>query len=129
MKKQFLNYKCSKILKGLGFNKPCIAFYHEDNQDLFNLTNVFSNEFSTITNTHGIITSPIKQEAIDFLRENHNMIPVSQICSGGLYICRVIENNLQENDYPINNTYHKEYHEALDSAINQALDLVCNKNE
>lgn len=72
MKHLFLPYNLALKLKEKGFNEPCISFYHENNKlNLFNLTNDYSDKFSVIRNTSGIVTAPIFQQVVDWFIDKH----------------------------------------------------------
>jgi len=76
MEKQFVTYEIAKKLKELGFDEPCIKMI------LIGGSVGFVNKESDIlskpiTNTQGgkyTITYPLWQQAIDWLRENHDII-------------------------------------------------------
>jgi hypothetical protein len=76
MKDQFVTYEIAKKLKELGFNEPCFTCYSKKNQsdkecklfdDEISIHNW--NEYSGQT-----YSSPLWQQAIDWLREKHDII-------------------------------------------------------
>ena len=78
MNEQFCNYEISKKLKDLGFNEECLAvFYQEKFMNghvepyVWNLIN--SIKTNSDCNSVDIVTAPLWQQVIDWLREKHNI--------------------------------------------------------
>jgi hypothetical protein len=71
MKDQFVTYEIAKRLKKLGFNEQCFGLIKPDN----NL--IIEDQYLYITNIdvhNENCAAPLWQQAIDWLREKHNLI-------------------------------------------------------
>ena len=78
MNEQFCNYEISKKLKDLGFNEKCLAvFYQEKFMNghiepyVWNLIN--SIKTNSDCNSIDIVTAPLWQQVIDWLREKYDL--------------------------------------------------------
>lgn len=80
MKEQFVTYKIALKLKELGFNKGCFGAYQltfEEESEPFNTVEIIPLKWYD-NNNHRldgslICTAPLWQQAIDWLREDHNI--------------------------------------------------------
>ncbi len=123
----FISYEIAKKLKEIGYDEPCIAWYLPNKKIQFGLSDddgidTFKNSESTCHNS--LISAPSWQQCIDWLRDNHKIIPLPQVCSNGTYLCRVVKNEYPDYDLDINNSYHNTFYEAFESSILKALDLI-----
>jgi len=79
MKKQFVTYEIALKLRVLGFNEECIAAYRDK---VFKCpitgSDVFTNTYYA-DEDHIFFTVPLWQQAIDWLREEHDIIVNSVI--------------------------------------------------
>jgi hypothetical protein len=72
MKKEFVTYKIAKKLKELNFNTECFATYHPSGEIIsLGITRPVIN--IGIQNSF-LVTAPLWQQAIDWLREEHKML-------------------------------------------------------
>jgi hypothetical protein len=80
MKNEFIPYEQALALKGLGFDEPCLAYYHEDGI-LINYPQMSKNKgLMTILNR---CSAPLKSQAFRWFREkyglNYKIEEVSQV--------------------------------------------------
>lgn len=82
MKHLFVDYEIAKELKRLGFNDPCFGFFNEDYIDngvigIGNPRNYNNFEFNKTwrsSSVDDIVSAPLTQQAIDWLREKHKIV-------------------------------------------------------
>jgi hypothetical protein len=67
MEKEFIPYQQALVLKQLGFNEPCFAFYTPEKQLIIARGDVLQ---SVIENAP---TSPLYQQAFSFFRDKYNL--------------------------------------------------------
>ena len=130
MQKQFVTYEIAKKLKELGFDEPCFGFYNEicEDNDKANCSGKFQNmcgwvlgrENTNDLSSHDfLIVAPLWQQAIDWLREKHNiwLCPQPKVTDK---ICFFI---FKGSEY-IYSAYELSYEEARQKAIEEALKLI-----
>lgn len=76
MKKQFVTKEIALKLKELGYNDPCLSYFRRKTEELsicmhFGITNL---EVSNNEHFDGSCTSPLWQQAADWLRLNHRIV-------------------------------------------------------
>lgn len=80
MKEQFVTYDIALKLKELGFDGQCFAFYFDGE---FRILHQFNNldinsrsnsEHHKLNSTMNLYAAPLWQQAIDWLREKHDLI-------------------------------------------------------
>ena len=71
MKKQYCTYEISYDLKELGFDEPCMAVYYP-NSAWYQYSKKLGIRNSEKNNQTFLCTSPMWQQAIDFIREKYN---------------------------------------------------------
>jgi hypothetical protein len=134
----FANYEQSLELKELGFDEPCLAFFHEkcEDNDKVGISGKFQSlcgwskgrENTDDLSSHDfIVIAPLKQQVFEWFRDNYNLN------------CW-IENYYKERYYPkIDEMVHpktidrdmllllkefKTYEEAENAAINKLIEIV-----
>lgn len=135
MQKEFVTYEIALKLKELGFNKECLAYYSNlDNQlrftGLFNKNNIIVSDFSKQLN----IASPLWQQVIDFFREKYNYViyitEIGENKSFYTYTIEIKDHSLFEIDGVYSKYHgdlHKTYHKAIEQSILYTLELIKNK--
>lgn len=118
-KKLFVTYEIAKKLEELGIFFDSFGYYDDENKLRYNHYG-----YPEQNKDDGVLNAPLHQQVIDFLRENHKLVPLPQICSNGTYLCRVVKNQYPDYDLDVVNSYHNTYYEALESAILKALELI-----
>lgn len=124
IKDLFVSYEIAKKLKEKGFNEPCLAYTVTDNirgdqTEMFKDGAILRNSETPVT------TAPLYQQVVDWFREEHNIIPISKICSNNKYLNDVVKNNMEEETiFSTKSAYHKTYYEALTKAIEEAIKLI-----
>ena len=83
MNNEFVPYEEARLLKGLGFNEPCLRYYWEGATELMgNNTNPKTNwELTDLSNSdlkelQGTVfmSAPLYQQAFRFFRENYDLL-------------------------------------------------------
>jgi hypothetical protein len=135
IKDQFVSYEIAKEFKELGYDEPCLGYYY-----IFEHENCFL--ISTIVNRNsewdnGFISAPLWQQAIDWFRENHDIIIMIErnhyndtFINSYTYMatCHKYQNkelkyvNRVRNVY--NNHIFNSYDEALKASILKAIELI-----
>ncbi|MGV8961885.1 MAG: hypothetical protein ACOH2V_00700 [Candidatus Saccharimonadaceae bacterium] len=77
MKNQFSTYEIAKKLKELGFDEECLAYYHNDNEDItdnnfylfdyFNTIGITTTQLKSNKGMECFIAAPLWQQIIDWL--------------------------------------------------------------
>jgi len=140
MNEQFCNYKISKRLKELGFDEECLVHYSfYDNQPKFHWNDIssYNRSRSLMKNSDSLkekdfnyestpITAPLWQQAIDWLRKEHNYNITYNILEGynGKKIINYIfkGGNIQTNFKILSK--RSEFFEAREQAILKAIELI-----
>lgn len=74
MKKQFVTYKIALALKELGFDEKCFGWYDNEGRFFFPSNNTLHTRNSKVEGrSDNIITAPLWQQVIDWLREEYNI--------------------------------------------------------
>jgi hypothetical protein len=122
MQKEFVTYEIANKLKNLGFDEECIGCYCID---CGNESFIFSHKFRKNSLFKEHITAPLWQQAIDWLRVNHNI-------NLGVYPCFVFENHYNyeiiidrdfDNMLVSNNSNVLTYEKARELGILKAIEL------
>lgn len=120
MKEQFVTYEIALKLKKLGFDKYCLGCYEDNNSILLSIGIMDK----TSAFTGGVFGAPLWQQAIDFLRENHDIdIWIEKDVINGKYyiqIPKVTETVLNDHF----NRWSDSYPEAREKAILKVLELI-----
>lgn len=124
MKKQFVTYEIALKLKELGFNEECFGYYTESRLlhlggRTGNIDDVKINKkyVEDICQNDNACSAPLWQQAIDWLREEHDVIiDVAKIFNGTDSYHFAI--NL-EWEY-----FSGTYYEALEESILKAIELI-----
>jgi hypothetical protein len=72
--KQFVNYEIAKALKELGFNEECLGHYISSEGWKYDLTEGSLYIKKSIRQDELSILAQTWQQAIDWLRDNHNIV-------------------------------------------------------
>jgi hypothetical protein len=72
MQKEFVTYEIAVILKVIGFNEPCIAYYVNDTFKFKIYLNKDANYNYDFT-VGNLVAAPLWQQVIDWLREKHDV--------------------------------------------------------
>jgi len=85
--KQFVPFLPSSLLKDLGFNSPCIAYFTCENKiQLFLQYDSDIEETITSSNNNNIeVVAPIWQQAFDWCRENYGYVSYVREATKGTY--------------------------------------------
>lgn len=124
---KFLNKTFSELVLEKGFNRKCLGFYHIDKA--FRDGYSFLEGDIDIYNHHGmfkLIKAPLYQDVVDWLREEKRLrISVTPRTSGNsaYEIWKWDSEKVHWVEVSVFNSY-KEYYEALDKAIEEALKLI-----
>lgn len=126
----FLPFRQAVILKKQGFNSPCFAYY-DDKGELF-YSNPATFDFKFVNSTTLFTLAPIYQQVIEWIEEEYGLIisaERSETKSRG-YICKVKKYKSYEGLSPVckyeGGRYggHFTYHQALELAIDKAINLI-----
>lgn len=136
MNKEFVPHEQSLILKDMGFNEPCLAFYPMGYAH--KLTTADTEEFGWILQEVGVITNtnfdvlgtpigltnyvsaPLYQQAFRYFRENHGLTSaIMYIKSEGAVYTIASE----EHEWPAN-VWFDEYEEAELACLNRLIEIV-----
>lgn len=80
MKKEFVPYDESSILKKIGFDEVCFAIYEDEEFVPLEAVDVFGLNRNSVF-LEDIIAAPLYQQAIDWLRKEHNLFYMDDIGS------------------------------------------------
>lgn len=117
MKNLFVPYNIALALKELGFNEPCLGEY------------LLGDFFMLYTQGQGLsrdCLAPLYQQVVDFLREKYEIhISIASMAFG--YVGQ--HNNTPDpatwgKDKRWDSAPYKDYYEAYDAVINEALNLL-----
>jgi len=122
MKNQFVTYEIALALKELGFNEACLgAYYPEPDSELIPCK-WYNN------NNHRLnpkIAAPLWQQAIDYLREKHNLHVeiryLDSVAKYGYILTKILENDEIEEEY------YFDYYEAREVATFKAIEICKQK--
>lgn len=123
MEKQFCTYEISKELIGLYFDRQCLVYFDIDKK--LCPVDTDYNFFRNIS--EGLISAPLWQQAIDWLREEHKLFiePRVYLKEDGTnsYVGWVVGDNF-DTEEPV---YLDSYYLARESAIKEAIEIVKTK--
>jgi len=95
MKDQFVTYEIAKRLKELGFNESCLGYFDKDSQEFIWSVGGTVNHEDGDELEYNCISAPLWQQAIDWLREKHNIEviiqPVSCSCFTSINIYQIAD--------------------------------------
>jgi hypothetical protein len=140
MKNQFVTYEIAKRLKGLGFNESCLMYW-KDIDGKFYLSHKgepsgigtfdecdFYNQDGFPLKDTGVVTAPLWQQAIDWLREKHGLVLeiLHDETSDLKYVIEITKYHgpceFEKIDIPQKVWgYYRDYNEAREAAILKAL--------
>ena len=130
MKAQFIPYKIALKLKELGFDEEVFGYYKEGSiidQDDMTYERGIHNRITQTYNS-GTISAPLWQQAIDWLREKHNLyvqIVFSEIQDESLYPYYYYIIDMKTKLVLGTLSYNiKEFKEAKEQAILKAIELI-----
>lgn len=146
MKDLFVPYDIAKQLKEKGFDEPCWAWYNIPDNDI---RYCYSEQRSPITNSQEdwnakrenreveIIGLQIYQQVVDWLREKHNILITIELLRfaydsekdnihypDNIFKYKIIKLDTWFSSYIENTHQDKDYYEALNKAIKEALKLI-----
>jgi hypothetical protein len=95
MKNQFSTYEIALALKELGFDKKCLGYYHNQVEPSF-CNNLDRGNSVTNSESRYILypqdcSAPLWQQAIDWFREEHNILIFPHHCLDGITFMVVSE--------------------------------------
>ena len=73
MKNEFCTYEQSLALKELGFDEPCLTYYHENQRLESEIVFIKGSKFWNLPNISEI-AAPLYQQAFRWFREKYNLI-------------------------------------------------------
>ena len=122
MEKQFIPYELALVLKQLGFNEECFAWWGlKNNISLFQDT-----PFEDRTNSNWIedyfpdrFTAPLWQQAFDWFREQHNLF-IQPFKLKDKFLFQIYF----ENDPPTFTNYCNTYEEARLECLKKLIQIV-----
>ena len=139
MEKEFITYEQALVLKELGFEEPCFAYYsindienklfYDIDPDDGELTALNQNQFyHNNLSEVGRISSPLKQQVFRFFRGKHNFDGWATPCytSDGKFYSFIIENGKESE---IDGSYDdfETYEEAELACIDKLIEIIKNK--
>lgn len=118
MKNQFINYEISLDLKELGFNEECLGYYICRNSSYGIDDLLITSEYvDLLPFDSSSCKTPLWQQAIDWLRESHNItIDIAKIYNG-----------TDNYHFAINliwEYFEGTYYEAREAAIIKAIEII-----
>ncbi len=130
MKTEFISYEQALILKELGFDEPCLAFWDGKNTDAFYFNNIrdASGDYVPFQKHDRLkwFGAPLYQQAFRWLRAKYNLIGLIEggYNNGNNLFTYVIWQGSFDNYI---DTYWKSYEEAEQACLGKLIEIVKNK--
>ena len=113
MNKEFCTYEQAVALKELGFDEPCLTYYHENQRLESEIVFIKGSKFWNLPNISEI-AAPLYQQAFRWFREKHNLC--GAITPQSYEIWGYPDGGCIIEQYPVN-TYEEAEHACLDKLI------------
>lgn len=120
MKHLFAPYELANKLKEKGFKEDCVASYWNKKLELVNSVGLLINK-DGISNP---ITAPLYQQVLDWFREKHKIHIFNESDDTGKWYYQIEDIPFTKSLVDGRNIYAKEFYEAYDEAIEEALKLI-----
>lgn len=126
MKHLFIPYELAVKLKKLGFDEDCFGGFDAYKELRFDYVGMVKNShFNMPPRNH--VAAPLYQQVVDWLRDKHEIIvdPIPVLSKGhdkaGKFTAIIIVKLILQT---IDVGYYDEYYEALNAAIEKAIQLI-----
>ena len=129
MKRLFCTYKQALALKELGFDEPCLTYYHENQRLESEIVFIKGSKFWNLPDISEI-AAPTYSQAFRWFRDVHELEGVPQKAASFSWFKFCIWKYTSNGKHRVNDAFdfeHKTYEEAESACLDKLIEIIKNK--